>query len=84
MLTLDVDGTLHSVFSDPAPDERALIFRAPVSLVGARRLECAGAEEYGMSMKGLNRAKKNVLVTTLNPEHRDLFDELLPTRSTEL
>ena len=48
MLTLDVDGRLHFVFSDPTPDERALIFRAPVSLVGARRLECAGAEEYGM------------------------------------
>ena len=39
MLTLDVDGTLHSVFSDPAPDERALIFCAPVSLVAARRIK---------------------------------------------
>ena len=62
MLTLDVDGTLHSVFSDPTPDEhalifRALIFRALVSLVGARRLECAGGlcDFVGQYALGLGR-----------------------------
>ena len=42
------------------------------------------ARQRERQLKGLNRAKKDVLVTSLNPERRDLFDELLPTRSTEL
>jgi len=46
--------------------------------------EMDAARQRERQLKGLNRAKKDVLVTTLNPERRDLFDELLPTRSTEL
>ena len=42
------------------------------------------ARQRERQLKGLNRAKKDVLVTSLNPERRDLFDELLPTISTEL
>ena len=42
------------------------------------------ARQRERQLKGLNRVKKDVLVTSLNPECRDLFDELLPTRSTEL
>ena len=43
-----------------------------------------GAHQRKRQLKGLNRAKKDVLVTSLNPERRDLFDELLPTSSTGL
>ena len=46
--------------------------------------DMAAARQRERQLKGLNRAKKDVLVTSLNPERRDLFDELLPTRSTEL
>ena len=42
------------------------------------------ARQRERQLKGLNQAKKDVLVTSLNPERRDLFDELLPTRSTGL